>query len=192
MNLFRNILRDNKSNLLSENKRKENKHMNETLNVNLNNLTEEERNTLLALVEKCAREPEPKVWKPEIGDEYFYVKTNGEIGSAGWDDIVDKDRYAHGDCFRTKEEAKFTVEKLKVIAELKRFAQKHNEEKIDWNDIDQEKYYFYYNCTYKRFDINLVYGTKGNAIYFSSKEIAEQAVKEIGEERIKKYYFEVE
>lgn len=57
---------------------------------------------------------------------------------------------------------------------------------------DQEKYYFYYNCTYKRFDINLVYGTKGNAIYFSSKEIAEQAVKEIGEERIKKYYFEVE
>lgn len=192
MNLFRNILRDNKSNLLSENKRKENKHMNETLNVNLNNLTEEERNTLLALVEKCAREPEPKVWKPEIGDEYFYVKTNGEIGSAGWDDIVDKDRYALGDCFRTKEEAKFTVEKLKVIAELKRFAQKHNEEKIDWNDIDQEKYYFYYNCTYKRFDINLVYGTKGNAIYFSSKEIAEQAVKEIGEERIKKYYFEVE
>jgi hypothetical protein len=166
--------------------------MNETLNVNLNNLTEEERNTLLALVEKCAREPEPKVWKPEIGDEYFYVKTNGEIGSAGWDDIVDKDRYALGDCFRTKEEAKFTVEKLKVIAELKRFAQKHNEEKIDWNDIDQEKYYFYYNCTYKRFDINLVYGTKGNAIYFSSKEIAEQAVKEIGEERIKKYYFEVE
>jgi len=192
MNLFRNILRDNKSNLLSENKRKENKHMNETLNVNLNNLTEEERNTLLALVEKCAREPEPKVWKPEIGDEYFYVKTNGEIGSAGWDDIVDKDRYALGDCFRTKEEAKFTVEKLKVIAELKRFAQKHNEEKIDWNNKEQTKYCIYYSYNTKHIGIEGRFSAKQNDIYFSSKEIAEQAVKEIGEERIKKYYFEVE
>lgn len=167
--------------------------MNETLNVNLNNLTEEERNTLLALVEKCAREPEPKVWKPEIGDEYFYVKTNGEIGSTGWDnDIVDKDRYALGDCFRTKEEAKFTVEKLKVIAELKRFAQKHNEEKIDWNNKEQTKYCIYYSYNTKHIGIEGCFSAKQNDIYFSSKEIAEHAVKEIGEERIKKYYFEVE
>jgi hypothetical protein len=173
-----------KSNLLSENKRKENKHMNETLNVNLNNLTEEERNTLLALVEKCAREPEPKVWKPEIGDEYFYVKTNGEIGSAGWDDIVDKDRYALGDCFRTKEEAKFAREKLKVIAELKRFAQKYNTEEIDWNNKNQPKYRMYYSYNTKHIRIESCFGVKYNDIYFSSREIVEQAVKEIGEERI--------
>lgn len=191
MNLFRNILRDNKSNLLSENKRKENKHMNETLNVNLNNLTEEERNTLLALVEKSVKEP--KVWKPEINEKYYYVRSDGGIDYSIWNnDKCDNNSYTIGNCFKDKEDAEFVREKLKVIADLKRFAQEHNTLEINWNDIDQEKYYFYYNCTYKRFDINLVYGTKGNAIYFSSKEIAEQAVKEIGEERIEKYYFEVE
>ena len=149
--------------------------MNETLNVNLNNLTEEERNTLLALVEKSVKEP--KVWKPEINEKYYYVRSDGGIDYSIWNnDKCDNNSYTIGNCFK----------------ELKRFAQEHNTLEINWNDIDQEKYYFYYNCTYKRFDINLVYGTKGNAIYFSSKEIAEQAVKEIGEERIKKYYFEVE
>ena len=42
------------------------------------------------------------------------------------------------------------------------------------------------------FTIEGRFSAKQNDIYFSSKEIAEQAVKEIGEERIKKYYFEVE
>lgn len=51
--------------------------MNETLNVNLNNLTEEERNTLLALVEKSVKEP--KVWKPEINEKYYYVRSDGGI-----------------------------------------------------------------------------------------------------------------
>lgn len=165
--------------------------MNETLNVNLNNLTEEERNTLLALVEKSVKEP--KVWKPEINEKYYYVRSDGGIDYSIWNnDKCDNNSYTIGNCFKDKKDAEFVREKLKVIADLKRFAQEHNTLEINWNDIDQEKYYFYYNCTYKRFDINLVYGTKGNAIYFSSKEIAEQAVKEIGEERIEKYYFEVE
>ena len=32
---------------------------------------------------------------------------------------------------------------------------------------------------------------KGNDIYFTSSEIEKNAVKEVGEDRLKKYYFEV-
>lgn len=165
--------------------------MNETLNVNLNNLTEEERNTLLALAEKSVKEP--KVQKPEMGDKYFYVGATGNIYCTDWrNNKSDNDVFNLNNYFRTEEEAKFTVEKLKVIAELKRFAQEHNTKEINWNDPRQNKYYFYYDCTDKKIDIGFVCCMKRNAIYFSSKEIAEQAIKAIGEERIKKYYLEVE
>lgn len=163
--------------------------MNETLNVNLNNLTEEERNTLLALVEKSLN----KVWKPENDEECFYITSYGNVNSFLWEgDEWDNKTYTIGNCYKTANEAEFTVEKLKVIAELKRFAQKHNEEKIDWNNKEQTKYCIYYSYNTKHIGVEGCFSAKQNAIYFSSKEIAEQAVKEIGEERIKKYYFEVE
>lgn len=165
--------------------------MNETLNVNLNNLTEEERNTLLALVEKSVKEP--KVWKPGINEKYYYVRSDGGIDYSIWNnDKCDNNSCTIGNCFKDKEEAKFTAEKLKVIAELKRFAQEHDKLEINWNDSDQNKYYFYYNSIYKKIDIGFVYGMKTNTIYFTSQEIAEQAIKAIGEERIKRYYLEVE
>lgn len=163
--------------------------MNETLNVNLNNLTEEERNTLLALVEKSLN----KVWKPENDEECFYITSDGDVNSFLYDeDEWCNKTYIIGNCYKTANEAEFTVEKLKVIAELKRYVQQHNTEKIDWNDTDQSKCYIYYNNVSKIIDFGFIHSMKSIDIYFTSREIAEQAVKEIGEERIKKYYFEVE
>lgn len=163
--------------------------MNETLNVNLNNLTEEERNTLLALVEKSLN----KVWKPENDEECFYIASDGDVNSFLYDeDEWCNKTYTIGNCYKTANEAKFAREKLKVIAELKRFAQKYNTEEIDWNNKNQPKYRMYYSYNTKHIRIESCFGVKYNDIYFSSREIVEQAVKEIGEERIKKYYFEVE
>ena len=167
--------------------------MNETLNVNLNNLTEEERNTLIALIERSEKKSESKVWKPEIGDKYFYVGVAGNIICTVWNNNgFDNNIYALNNCFRTEKESEFVKEKLKIIVELKRFAQEHNMESLDWNDSSQPKYYFYYSYLTKKIDIKLVYGIKTNNIYFTSVRTTEQAIKEIGEDRIKKYYFEVE
>ena len=44
--------------------------------------------------------------------------------------------YTIGNYFKTREEAEFAVEKLKVIAEMKRFAEEHNEW-IDWNNTEK-------------------------------------------------------
>ena len=83
------------------------------------------------------------------------------------------------------------VEKLKVIAELKRFAEEHNEF-MDWDDIDDTKWGIMYNHTDKTFYICCQSYIQIGMINFSSKEIAQKAIEYIGEDRLKKYYFEVQ
>jgi len=80
----------------------------------------------------------------------------------------------------------FAIEKAKVIAELKWFAKENNKVGINWTYCI---YYVYENdsiITYNHSNI-----IKSNTVYFSSEEIAKAAIKTIGEDRLKKYYFEI-
>lgn len=134
---------------------------------------------------------ESKEFSPKYYDSYYTVIGTGETSYSIWtDDGTDIGRYSIGNCFRTQEEAEFAAEKLKVIAELKRFANLHNEP-LDWNDASQCKHYLAFSAD----DSSIRYGfartSKQNDIYFSSMILAQQAVETIGEERLKKYYFEV-
>lgn len=139
---------------------------------------------------------EPK-WKPREGELYFYVNSNGEIEYRYYKNrnINDKRRICNiGNYFKTDEEAEHMVEKLKVIRELQDFALEHNDEEIDWNDVNQEKLYLGMNPKIKSIDIfhtcSWIYLPFN--IYFTSEEIAEKAIETIGEDRIKKYYFDIE
>ena len=84
---------------------------------------------------------ENKVWKPKKGETYWYICNAGNIVDDTNDNTkTDEDRFSIGNCFKTQEEAKHMVEKLKVIKELKDFALENNEEEIDWNNPEQDKY----------------------------------------------------
>lgn len=142
-------------------------------------------------------ETKSKVWKPSAGELYFYVNSNGEIEYRYYKNrnINDKRRICNiGNYFKTDEEAEHMVEKLKVIRELQDFALEHNDEEIDWNDVNQEKLYLGMNPKIKSIDIfhtcSWIYLPFN--IYFTSEEIAEKAIETIGEDRIKKYYFDME
>ncbi len=84
------------------------------------------------------------------------------------------------------------LEKLKVEAELRRFAEENNECEFDWEDKKQEKWFIFYNCKEKIINPIYLYDFCICNIYFSSKEIAKQAIDYIGEERLKKYYLGIE
>ena len=176
---------------------------NMNLNVNMENLTEEERNQFLALVKKATEEK--KVWKPAWDDGFYFINKGMVVNRVKYSTSMFLQRasdygyeadclYAIGNCFQTKEEAKFAVERLKVIAELKRFAQEHNEKEIDWRDFGQCKYSIYceFHDNAEYIDIGCAKECKANDIYFTSEEIAQQAIDTIGADRIKKYYLEVE
>ena len=133
-----------------------------------------------------------KVWKPQTNDIYYYIYSAGNIFENTWVNIYnDEIRYEIGNCFKTREEADFMVERLKVINELKRFAIEHNECEIDWYDTNQAKYFISYDLINEEIVYCLNNFLKHNDIYFTSKEIAMNCVKEIGENRIKKYYLGV-
>jgi hypothetical protein len=134
---------------------------------------------------------ESKVWKPKKNEGYYYhIFVDAEYTTWYGDDF-DNERYEIGNYFKTREEAQFQVEKLKVIAELKRYALENNECELNWGER-KSKYYIYCDCEDMKLRVNWVWCYKSNGIYFSSRDIAEKAIETIGEERLMKYYFEVE
>ena len=161
--------------------------MNE-IKVNLENLTETEREQILALIDKAN---EPKAWKPKEAEKYFFINFIGDIEAVNWCACsFDEKLYSLGNCFKTQKEAELTVEYLKVRANLKRFADEHNEEPIDWNNREQKKYMIRYSYLKNHFSISSYKDIRhAGAIYFTSEKIAQQAVTTIGEEILIKYYF---
>lgn len=170
--------------------------MNE-IKVNLENLTDAEREQLLALVEK-ANKPKNKDWKPQPEEEYWTFDSCGRVVRIICDSPdcpyheFDEWNIKSGFRYKTEEEAEFAKEKMFVTQELQDFADEHNEKELDWKGFIQCKYFIRYD--YSLNTIVVPYNTciKGNDIYFSSEEIARAAVEAVGEDRVKKYYLGVE
>ena len=143
---------------------------------------------------ELAKTPRKKVWKPALNEEFYILDSSGNVDKGLWaGDVIDEATYSIGNCYKTEAEAEFMSEKLKVIAELKRFAVEHNSGEINW--IDEERWanrrYIMLDCKNKSVFASAYFGTSKHAdIFFTSREIAEEAIEAIGEERLRKYYFE--
>lgn len=123
----------------------------------------------------------------KIGDEFYTISAFGDIRH--WEykgHEIDLNAFRIGSVFKTREEAEFEVEKKKVITELNRYSKAYNPDK-------------------NNFCICYSYGEDAlvpylepldepdiGAYYFESEKMAKKAIKEVGEERIKKYLFGVE
>lgn len=172
----------------------------EEIKVNLDNLTNEERETLLKLVEKGNK----KNKKRERFKVYCCIDNDGNIvylndyySNNNNDDDDDgtyynEFHYRFGNYFQTKEEAEFARKKQLVYQKLKDYALEHNTEEIDWDNYNQLKWIIRYEKDYKEIRYSWITDTFYiNQIYFTSEKIARDAVKEIGEDNIKKYLFGV-
>lgn len=166
--------------------------MSENITINLEGLNKEEREQLLRLVEKAKRPK--KIWKPECGEWYWYIGSDGRINNCEWEnDRIDQGRYSMGNCFRTKEEATFAREKQKIKTELQRFADEHNDqERAVWDGFN-EHCGIRYDCLRSDLDTSTMYQFRDiGAIYFDSPGIAKDAANKVGVKRIMKYLFDVD
>lgn len=130
--------------------------------------------------------PPKTVWDLKDGDKYWYNSANGNTDSTMWSDCLgDNCRRNHGNCFLTREKAEFEVERHKVETILL----KHG--KRDGGSQDK-KYFIIYDFCDKRVAI-YPSGEVCNqgTIYFKSYYLAQEAIKEAGEDNIKKYIFGV-
>ena len=167
-------------------------------NIKFNNFTQETIANTLAEDWEVVEEPKSKDWKPKKGDKYYYISNAGFIFHCAYnednEEFIDKANISMGNCFKTEEEAKHMVEKLKVIHELQKFAYENNEKEIDWNDAKQYKYYLVYATEDGELYVDYAAYSKREPfnIYFTSSEIAKKAIEAVGENRIKKYYFDID
>ena len=140
-----------------------------------------------------------KYWIPKKDEKYYFVSSFSSNVSydKSIEDEFDESRINLGNCFRTEEEAVHMIKKSNIIHELQKFAYENNSEEISqkWQlDDYRKKYYIVYNYVEKQIKIGFALKCRSLPfnIYFESEEEAKKAIETIGEDRIKKYYFDVE
>lgn len=166
---------------------KENKEI-ENTNIELNNLTEYERNQLFNLIAKAVNIDK---YPFKLGEFYYFIDAENIIQYSQWFKTEpDKKRFKMRNVFKTKAEADFECNCREVEAELKNFADKHNS--IRFHGYKSMWYYIFYNSANKVVDIcGSLICPSNREVCFSSYEIAQQAIAEIKAERLKKYYFKM-
>lgn len=140
---------------------------------------------------KIYEEP-TKNWKPKEGESYYYICSSGVISndtfSEGWSQ--DKLRRDFCNAFKTEEESKKMIEKIKIINKLRELSN------IDFNDDCKEEHYVIsYNNESKKIVCDVYHLFVREIpfnIYFKTEEDCQKAIETIGEENLKKYYFDVE
>lgn len=128
-------------------------------------------------------------WKPEFGEQYWFINSNGYISSSFWEGGLmgdERNRYELSNVFATTSEAKTAGERLRIRAELLDCGGK------EVFEVSTRPTYaigcsstgdFYTSCTCVP-DL----GT----ICFESSEELRSAIEKVGKERVKKYMFGVD
>lgn len=141
-------------------------------------------------IDKCIVKMPKTVYDLKYGDSYFSLTALGTIMPAIWHNVgSDWNRERIGNVFLTEEDAKFASERLKVIAELKKYAKEFSDE--EWLNQSIVKHYIIFDYEDHVINIGYVCFTKVSDIYFESEEKAQEAIEAVGEDRIKKYYLGV-
>ena len=142
-------------------------------------------------MDKCVVKAPKTVYDLKCGDRYFFLMVSGIVQEGIWrndDSNFDMERRI-GNTFLTIEDAKFASERLKVIAELKKYAKEFSDE--EWLNQSIVKHFIIFDYEDHAINIGYVCSTKVSDIYFESEEKAQEAIKWVGEDRVKKYYLGV-
>ena len=122
---------------------------------------------------------------PKRGDKYYFIVASGGVDWLQWDESGFGLRAQDiGNIFRTKEQAEFAVEKLKVEAELRKFSKPFEILLTNWlitREVDGAIEAHWSS-----------HAESQGTLYFESEEKAQQAIETVGIDRIKKYIFGVE
>lgn len=148
-----------------------------------------DRNGISKLTPYEEQEEKPNArWKPKVGDWFYYLIASGDVNQSCWHNgKTCQAIYALGNCFRTKEEAEFAAERLKVIAELSEYAEPKD---APWDG--QEHISVSYDTADRRFVFKSWYAHKTCGLFFASERDAQIAIEAVGRERVLKYYLGVE
>lgn len=119
------------------------------------------------------------------GEPYWFIASNGEPQSYKLEDDIstfEKMIASIGNRFKTKEDALFAVEQLKVLHELQMLGRPFERGEANWAFTLDSRDDF-------EFDYSRFQRTTYINCYFNNRDEIKEAVLQIGESRIKKYLF---
>lgn len=129
-------------------------------------------------------------WQPEEGEMYFFVSSRGSVDYTTYNSTsrIDSETVSFGNCFKTREEAVHMSKKLRIITKLRKLSN------VDFNSSDNNAYVISYDRELKKIQIDFhdAYNELPFNIHFATKEDCQKAIETIGEDNLKKYYFDVE
>lgn len=135
---------------------------------------------------------ESKVWKPKFNENYYFVYSDGRVEFLDFNGSNSELRYAMGNCFKTREEAKFASDKQIFLTKFERYLRENEDEPVDWKNSKQYKWSLLFD-----YDLNKVVIDYGylvccqGTINTTNKFALEKFIKD-NESDIKKYMFGVE
>lgn len=170
--------------------------------IDISKLSEAQQSLLTGLCEQFCKKlekkeeikPEPKVWKPKEGERFWCASIYGVPLFKVWTgDSLCEGLWETGNVFKTEQETIFAIEKEKIEVKLERYAKEHNDpDKEEW-DGENVHYRIGYDVDEDDLIATSVFSIRCMGdIYFTSKEIAEDAANEVGVKRIMKYLFDVD
>ena len=152
---------------------------------------------LLSLIlGRCKIEKIPQksktVWDLKEEDEYYYIDMCGDVDITTFSNSTrhaDEKIIEVGNAFLTEEEAKHEVERRKCEAILLKYGTR---DMINIGGINARKYFIVYNNYHNVISISFNQCAQSQGtIYFKSAKLARKAIEECGEDRLKKYVFNV-
>lgn len=156
------------------------------IEIELDNLMADEQEMAKKLAKLAKKEKKNSIWKPQIGDTYYFIDGSSANYSTWDDDFIDRDWFAIGNCFQTKEEAEEALIKIQMQTKWKQMSLEAGEADNPW-DRKHNHYFVEWDTEDKKLDIdcNAIFFTQKT--YFPTEESLEAAITELGEENIKKY-----
>lgn len=135
------------------------------------------------IVKKAEAEQKPEsIWDLEEGDseEYYFICFDGDITLGNFSSSFSEKVRDIGNAFLTREEAEFECERRKIETIMRKYSRPFK------NGLNNYCIYFY-ACESIR--VGTLWAFDSGIPCFETKEIAQKTIDEIGEDRLKKYWF---
>ncbi len=129
-------------------------------------------------------------YEKETGDDKHYVVSdNGTVLTIiSPHSNVAAQYYDLANYYSSKEVAENNARADRLMRQLRRFAVEHREKELNWDNVNQPKYYLYYDCIGAGITVNDEYDYKlCGVVYFDSDKVAAKAAREFRDELI--WYF---
>lgn len=131
------------------------------------------------------------IFNLKTGDNYYYLAGDGGLARDTWDNVkTDHKRLEIGSVFLTEESAAFEAERRKIEIEMLKCGGMRDLMLLGNSNV--QKYYIYYDHFSDKLHIGSLYTTHYfGSIYFKTVQDCQNAIDKIGEDKIRKYIFNV-